>query len=201
MIKKIFLIGVSFLILNMVKTNSLFILAQEDTNNKEGISQVNYTGAQYRDPLELPMALRPAIRPVVEMALEGEEAIEEQIEEQITREQIIEREEEVVLPTFAIQGMVWGGIKPQALINGQLCEKGDILRGAEITEITKEGITFVYRDKKFLLSPTIELRKIAGKKEEYRREEGEYEIEEWEYGREEEYQIEPIDPAMIEPAE
>ena len=193
MIKKFFLIGVSFLILGMVKTSSLFILAQEDTNNKEeGISQVNYTGARYRDPLELPIALRPAIRPVVEAALEGEEAIEGQI---------IEREEEIVLPAFAIQGMVWGGIKPQALINNQLCEKGDIVRGAEITEITKEGVTFVYRDKKFLLSPTIELRKIGGKKEEYRREKGEYEIEEWEYRTEEEYQIEPIDPAAMEPAE
>jgi len=200
MTKKFFLIGVSFLILGMVKTNSLFILAQEDTNNKEeGISQVNYTGAQYRDPLELPMALRPAIRPVVEMALEGEEMIEEQIIE----EQIIEREKEVVLPTFAIQGMVWGGTKPQALINDQLCEKGDIVRGAEITEITKEGVTFVYKDKKLLFSPTVELRKIAEKKEEYGREEREYGREEEEYRREEEeyrrqeeeYQIEPIGPA------
>jgi len=185
-IKKIFLLAASFLILGTIKDQSLFILAQTDVNNKEnGLTPVNYTGAQYRDPLELPIALRPAIRPVVETALEDEETIEEQT---------IEREEEIV--SFTIQGMVWGGIKPQALINGQLCEKGDIIRGAEIMDITKEGVTFVYKDKKFLFSPTVKLYKIAEKKEEYRREEKEYGREEEEYGREEEeYQIEPIEPA------
>ncbi len=178
MFKKAFLIAISFLILCAINDGSLFIFAQQkDANNKKkGIVPVDYTGAQYRDPLELPIELRTPIKQVAEAPAEPGLKIEPEIER------------EIILPTFTIQGMVWGGVKPQALINGQLCEKGDVIRGAEIMDITKEGVTFVYKDKKLLFSPTIELRKIAEKKEEYGREEEEYRIEE-------EYQIEPIEPA------
>ena len=132
--KKVFLIAISFLILYAIKDESLFILAQQkDTNNKKkGLVPVDYTGAQYRDPLELPIELRTPIKPVVEIA--AEPALEKGKE--------IEKEEEIVLPTFTIQGMIWGGVKPQALINEGLCEKGDIIKGAEIADITKEGVTF-----------------------------------------------------------
>ena len=181
--KKIFLITISFLILAAIDDGSLFVLAQQkDTNNKKkAIVPVKYTGAQYRDPLELPIELRTPIKPVKPVIETTLEPVLEEVKE-------VEIEKEIVLPTFTIQGMVWGGIKPQALINGQLCEKGDTIRGAEITDINKEGVTFVYKDKKFLFSPTVELHKIAEKRDEYG-------IEEEEYRREEEYQIEPIEPA------
>ena len=127
--KKVFLIAISFLILCAIKDGSLFIFAQQkDANNKKkGIMvPVDYTGAQYRDPLELPMQLRTPIKAVAEAAVGPTSKIER----------------EIVLPTFTIQGMVWGGVKPQALINEGLCEKGDIIKGAEIADITKEGVTF-----------------------------------------------------------
>jgi len=151
MVKKIFLIAASFLILGTIKDQSLFILAQTDVNNKEkGLAPVNYTGAQYRDPLELPIELRTPIKPVAETAVEKEG----------------EKEEEIVPPDFTVQGMVWGGVKPQALINEGLCEKGDIIKGAEITDITKEGVTYIYKNKKFIIQPMIKLQKIGQIKEE-----------------------------------
>ncbi len=154
--KKIFLITISFLILCAIKDQSLFILAQTDVNNKEkGLAPVNYTGAQYRDPLELPIELRAPIKPGAEIVLEKGKEIKE-----------IEEEKEIVLPTFVIQGMVWGGVKPQALINEGLCEKGDIIKGAEITDINKEGVTFIYKNKKFIIQPTVKLDKIGQIKEE-----------------------------------
>ena len=152
MIKNIFLITISFLILGAIKDGSLFILAQQkDANKKKGISPVDYTGAQYRDPLELPIELRIPIKPVAETAVEKERKIEK---------------EEIVLPAFTVQGMVWGGVRPQALINEGLCEKGDIIKGAEIADITKEGVTLIYKNKKFIIQPTIELQKIGQMKEE-----------------------------------
>ncbi len=156
MFKKVFLIAISFLILCAIKDGSLFIFAQQKgANNKEkGIIPVDYTGAQYRDPLELPMELRTPIKPVVETAAQPTLKIEREIER------------EIVLPTFTIQGIVWGGVKPQALINQGLCEKGDIIKGAKIADITKEGVTFVYKNKKFIIQPTIKLQKIGQIKEE-----------------------------------
>ncbi len=154
MIKKIFLIAISFLILGAIKDESLFILAQQkDTNNKKkGIAPVDYTGAQYRDPLELPIELRTPIKSVAETAIE--------------KGRKIEKEEEIVLPAFTVQGMVWGGVRPQALINEGLCEKGDIIKDAEIADITKEGVTLIYKNKKFIIQPTIKLQKIGQIKEE-----------------------------------
>jgi len=45
------------------------------------------------------------------------------------------------LPTLTIQGLIWGGPKPKAIIDNEVYGVGDIVQGATITEIGPEGIT------------------------------------------------------------
>ena len=44
-------------------------------------------------------------------------------------------------PTLAVQGLLWGGPEPKAIINDQVCGIGDVVQGATITSIGRDGIT------------------------------------------------------------
>ncbi|MDD4980858.1 MAG: hypothetical protein PHC54_06315 [Candidatus Omnitrophica bacterium] len=55
------------------------------------------------------------------------------------------------LPALAIQGMVWGGTFPQAIINAKVVKIGDTIAGARIIDISKSGVTVLYEDKKYNL--------------------------------------------------
>lgn len=45
------------------------------------------------------------------------------------------------LPKMDVQGLIWGGNFPQAIINNKVYKAGDIIDGAQIKEIAKDGIT------------------------------------------------------------
>ena len=45
------------------------------------------------------------------------------------------------LPKMDVQGLIWGGNFPQAVINNKVYQAGDIIDGAQIKEIAKDGIT------------------------------------------------------------
>lgn len=63
--------------------------------------------------------------------------------------------EEVVLPSFNIQGVVWGGDVPQAIINDKVVKVGDVLSDAKIIEISKNGVTVVFHDRRYnIMSPS-----------------------------------------------
>lgn len=47
---------------------------------------------------------------------------------------------EAVAPLL-VQGLVWGGGRPQALIGGRLYEVGEFIGGAKILAITRDGVT------------------------------------------------------------
>ncbi|MBN2096862.1 MAG: hypothetical protein JW714_00120 [Candidatus Omnitrophica bacterium] len=55
-----------------------------------------------------------------------------------------------------VQGMIWGAKMPQAIINDTVVRVGEIVGGAEILEIRKEGIYVLYQGKQYILRPTIE---------------------------------------------
>ena len=42
---------------------------------------------------------------------------------------------------FIVQGIIWGGRMPQAIINNKVVAVGDIIDGAKISKIDKNGIT------------------------------------------------------------
>ena len=44
-------------------------------------------------------------------------------------------------PAVTVQGMVWGGPRPQALIDGELYEVGEAVQGARIVAIDRNGVT------------------------------------------------------------
>ncbi len=45
------------------------------------------------------------------------------------------------LDKFQVQGVVWGGKFPQAIINNKIFGVGDSIEGVEITSIDKKGVT------------------------------------------------------------
>jgi len=74
-----------------------------------------------------------------------------------TKEEPQEPVETGPLPDLSVQGMVWGGISPQAIINNNVLKIGDTIEGARITDINKSGVTLFLGDRKFNLttaSPT-----------------------------------------------
>ena len=99
---------------------------------------VEYTGRDYRNPLKIPVGLTKPI-------------------------EVSEKEERrIILPVFSVQGMVWGNNRPQAIINGEVFEEGDVVQEAEIIVIDKQGITFLYQGKKFIVRPVSKSRKNRG---------------------------------------
>jgi hypothetical protein len=56
------------------------------------------------------------------------------------------------LPSLTVQGIVWGGAFPQAIINSKVVKIGDTIEEARIIEISKDGIIVVYGNKKYNLS-------------------------------------------------
>ena len=56
------------------------------------------------------------------------------------------------LPAMSVQGIVWGGPVPQAIINGKVFKLGDNINEAKITGINKEGVELFYGGREYLLS-------------------------------------------------
>jgi hypothetical protein len=55
----------------------------------------------------------------------------------------------VVPPALTIQGILWGGRSAQAIINQKIVKIGDILEGARIIDIKKEGIIIDFQGQQF----------------------------------------------------
>lgn len=91
--------------------------------SQEQAKDLKYFGVNYRDPF---------------LSFLPEEKIEEKLEK-------------IAPPNLKLQGIVWGGDKPRAIINNTVLGKGDEILGAKILEIKKEGISFIYKGQDFLL--------------------------------------------------
>lgn len=57
-----------------------------------------------------------------------------------------------LIDSFSIQGLIWGGNFPQAIINNKVYKVGDTIQGATISNIDKSGIVFSLGGKKYILS-------------------------------------------------
>ena len=60
-----------------------------------------------------------------------------------------------------VQGMIWGGTRPQALIDGRLYNIGDVVQGARVVSIARGGVTVAIQDATFLLRPAREPRALT----------------------------------------
>jgi len=70
------------------------------------------------------------------------------------KEQPQEQMETKPLPSMQIQGIVWGGGFPQAIINNRVVRVGDTIEGVQITDINKNGVTVFFENRQYTLSPS-----------------------------------------------
>ena len=54
---------------------------------------------------------------------------------------------------FQVNGVVWNTTRPQAIINNQVVNIGDIVNGAKIVSIQKTGIDFAMNQKIYTIRP------------------------------------------------
>jgi hypothetical protein len=58
---------------------------------------------------------------------------------------------ETPIPSLSLEGIVWGGIFPQAIINGSIVKEGDKISDAEVLKIEKNEIKLSYQGNIFFL--------------------------------------------------
>ncbi len=54
-------------------------------------------------------------------------------------------------PALVLNGILHDDAKPYAIVNGRIVVKGDTIEGAEITEINKDAVKFLFQGKDFEL--------------------------------------------------
>ncbi len=59
------------------------------------------------------------------------------------------------LSSLQIQGIVWGGIFPQAIINNKVARTGDTIEGAQIKGIDKSGVTVFFENRQYIFSTSL----------------------------------------------
>ncbi len=94
--------------------------------------ELKYTASDLRDPFK---EYLPRIAEIKELEQKGREGELDKTEK--------------TLPSFSVQGIIWGTKLPQAIVDGQVVEVGDKIEEAEIIKINKEGITFLYQDEQY----------------------------------------------------
>jgi len=55
------------------------------------------------------------------------------------------------LPGMGVQGIIWGGNFPQAIVNNKVVKVGDAIEGACITDIQKDGITVLFDNQQYTI--------------------------------------------------
>jgi hypothetical protein len=58
------------------------------------------------------------------------------------------------LPPLSLQGLIWDAPIPQAIIDDKIVKIGDIVKEAEVLDIKKEGVTLLFKNKKFVIKPS-----------------------------------------------
>jgi hypothetical protein len=63
-----------------------------------------------------------------------------------------ETKAEKPLPQMKLQGLIWGGKLPQAIVNGKVVKIGDIFEGARIDAIDRSGIVVWFNGRSYTIS-------------------------------------------------
>lgn len=53
-----------------------------------------------------------------------------------------------------MEGLIWGGPQPQAIINGSVLNVGDEISNAKVKHISKNGVVITYQGTDFTLNIT-----------------------------------------------
>jgi len=91
--------------------------------------KVEYSAESLRDPF------KPEIKKADSSALEQEQGPSAQS------------------PALNVQGLIWGGAFPQAIINNRVVREGDEIEGAKVIKIGKDGVSVLCGIDTFKLNP------------------------------------------------
>ena len=119
----------NFLVLVLLLSFAHIVFA--DSNNDGVILRpvIVYSSGDLRDPFS----------DLFQLAKEKEgQSIQE------TEGSIAQEEPMPSLKNFKVQGVIWGGRFPQAIINNKILGIGDLIEGFEIVNIEKKGITLSF---------------------------------------------------------
>lgn len=102
----------------------LIVYSYEDSaENFFARPQVEYKSSSLRDPFKEDV-LKKGI-------------LEEEQPESDSQNQVLTPD---ILPEMDVQGLIWGGNFPQAIINNKVYKAGDTIDGAQIKDIAKDGV-------------------------------------------------------------
>ena len=62
-------------------------------------------------------------------------------------------EEEIILPVMIVEGMIWNSPRPQAVIDKKIYDVDDIINGAKIKDVSRDGVYLSYKGKEFVIRP------------------------------------------------
>jgi hypothetical protein len=66
----------------------------------------------------------------------------------------IEVRTDIPMPPLSIEGLIWNTDVPQAIINGKVVRKGDMIEGVKILEINGDGITVEHNSQPVFIDKT-----------------------------------------------
>jgi hypothetical protein len=70
----------------------------------------------------------------------------------ITEEQVSAPQAPVLPPSLTVQGIIWGGKIPQAIINDKVVKIGDVIAESKIIDISKETVKILFQNHSFNLT-------------------------------------------------
>ncbi len=126
----------------------MFGLVNSSLAANDGRALLIYDSMSFRDPFE----------PTLPIDLMQPEKVDNQ-------QKVTVREEQIVPPTFSVQGVIWGGDIPLAIIDNSVVKIGDVVKDASIVDIKKEKIEFVYKGRYFEIPTTYSTNEYISKKE------------------------------------
>ncbi len=100
------------------------------------------------------------VRPKVEYQAEGlRDPFQMPISDKAVQEETTQApEREIPPPSLSVQGVIWGGNFPQAIINNRVLKLGDTIEGARIVSIDKNVVIIFFQGRQYNLAPS----KIGG---------------------------------------
>ncbi len=122
--------------------------ATPTTNEEEALPDFS----SVRDPFVSQLPKHQKVERPVEPTVQNVHNEQKLTMGQPTAAAFADNKEDLKLPPLEIQGIIWGGKYPQAIINENVLEVGDSVDKVKILAIRKNGIQILYEGRKFEVS-------------------------------------------------
>lgn len=124
------IILVGMLFVPFCKTESKNTTDDDEGSISESIERkkVKYDALDFRDPFEVSIIVDSSIA---------------------AKEDKVKETKEKTPPDLVVQGLIWGGAFPQAIINNKVVSVGDNIDGARIIYIGKDGVIAFFQGEQY----------------------------------------------------